>query len=40
MTELRMSAAAVQVPIVVEDQPEGVVDIVHWKAIDNKGTKG
>lgn len=39
-TKLRMSAAAVQVPIGVEDQLEGVVDLVRWKAIYNKGTKG
>jgi hypothetical protein len=36
----RGSAAAVQVPIGVEDQLEGVVDLVRWKAIYNKGTKG
>ncbi|KAH9985592.1 P-loop containing nucleoside triphosphate hydrolase protein, partial [Russula vinacea] len=39
-TKLRMSAAAVQVPIGVEDQLEGVVDLVRWKALYNKGTKG
>jgi peptide subunit release factor RF-3 len=39
-TKLRMPAAAVQVPIGVEDQLEGVVDLVRWKAIYNKGTKG
>ncbi|KAF8465437.1 elongation factor G mitochondrial [Russula ochroleuca] len=39
-TKLRMSAAAVQVPIGVEDQLEGVVDLVRWKAIYNKGMKG
>ena len=40
VTKLRMSAAAVQVPIGVEDQLEGVVDLVRWKALYNKGTKG
>ena len=35
-TQLRMPAAAVQVPIAIEDQLEGVVD---WKAVHNKGTK-
>jgi len=39
-TKLRMPAAAVQVPIGVEDHLEGVVDLVRWKAIYNKGTKG
>jgi elongation factor G len=35
-----MPAAAVQVPIGIEDQLEGVVDLVRWKAIYNKGVKG
>jgi elongation factor G len=35
-----MPAAAVQVPIGSEDQLEGVVDLVRWKAVYNKGTKG
>jgi len=39
-TKLRIPAAAVQVPIGVEDQLEGVVDLVRWKAVYNKGTKG
>jgi peptide subunit release factor RF-3 len=39
-TKLRIPAAAVQVPIGVEDQLEGVVDLVRWKAIYNKGMKG
>jgi elongation factor G len=38
--KLRIPAAAVQVPIGVEDQLEGVVDLVRWKAIYNKGAKG
>ncbi|KAI0247547.1 P-loop containing nucleoside triphosphate hydrolase protein [Lactifluus subvellereus] len=39
-TKLRIPAAAVQVPIGVEDELEGVVDLVRWKAIYNQGTKG
>ncbi|KAI0260605.1 elongation factor G, mitochondrial [Gloeopeniophorella convolvens] len=39
-TKLRIPAAAVQVPIGVEDQLEGVVDLVRWKAVYNKGIKG
>ncbi|KAF7797009.1 hypothetical protein EIP86_008201 [Pleurotus ostreatoroseus] len=39
-TKLRIAAAAVQVPIGVEDELRGVVDLVRWKAIYNEGTKG
>ncbi|KAF9547620.1 elongation factor G, mitochondrial, partial [Agrocybe pediades] len=39
-TKLRMPAAAVQVPIGVEDEFKGVVDLVNWKAIYNQGVKG
>ncbi|THU97868.1 elongation factor G, mitochondrial [Dendrothele bispora CBS 962.96] len=39
-TKLRMPAAAVHVPIGVEDQFRGVVDLVHWRAIYNQGNKG
>ena len=39
-TKLRMPAAAVQVPIGVEDELKGVVDLVRWKAIYNQGQKG
>ena len=39
-TKLRMPAAAVQIPIGVEDQLKGVVDLVQWKAIYNAGEKG
>ncbi|KAL0947939.1 hypothetical protein HGRIS_010570 [Hohenbuehelia grisea] len=39
-TKLRIAAAAVQVPIGVEDELKGVVDLVHWKAIYNEGYKG
>ncbi|KDQ22629.1 hypothetical protein PLEOSDRAFT_1079870 [Pleurotus ostreatus PC15] len=39
-TKLRIPAAAVQVPIGVEDEFKGVVDLVAWKAIYNQGVKG
>lgn len=39
-TKLRIPAAAVQVPIGVEDGLRGVVDLVRWKAIYNEGEKG
>lgn len=39
-TKLRISAAAVQVPIGSEDALRGVVDLVRMKAIYNQGTKG
>jgi translation elongation factor EF-G len=35
-----MPAAAVQIPIGVEDEFKGVVDIVRMKAIYNEGVKG
>lgn len=38
--KLRMTAAAVQVPIGTEDNFRGVVDLVRWKAIYNSGVKG
>ncbi|EEB87673.1 hypothetical protein MPER_14905, partial [Moniliophthora perniciosa FA553] len=38
--KLRIAAAAVQIPIGVEDQFRGVVDLVHWRAIYNEGPKG
>ncbi len=38
--KLKISAAAVQVPIGVEDGLRGVVDLVRWKAIYNEGEKG
>lgn len=38
--KLRIAAAAVQVPIGVEDDFRGVVDLVRWKAIYNSGVKG
>ncbi|KAF9475039.1 translation elongation factor G [Pholiota conissans] len=39
-TKLRIPAAAVHVPIGVEDEFKGVVDLVHWKAVYNEGVKG
>ncbi|KAF8995537.1 elongation factor G, mitochondrial [Cyathus striatus] len=39
-TKLRMPAAAVQVPIGVEEDFKGVVDLVWWRAIYNEGHKG
>ncbi|KAF8962881.1 elongation factor G, mitochondrial [Flammula alnicola] len=39
-SKLRIPAAAVHVPIGVEDNFKGVVDLVHWKAIYNEGVKG
>ncbi|KAI6008692.1 P-loop containing nucleoside triphosphate hydrolase protein [Pisolithus orientalis] len=39
-TKLKIAAAAVQVPIGVEDEFRGVVDLVRWKAVYNEGEKG
>jgi elongation factor G len=39
-SKLRISAAAVQVPIGAEDEFEGVVDLIRMKAIYNEGSKG
>ncbi|KAI5999739.1 elongation factor G mitochondrial [Pisolithus marmoratus] len=39
-TKLKIAAAAVQVPIGVEDELTGVVDLVRWKAVYNEGEKG
>lgn len=38
--KLRMPAALVQVPIGTESDFNGVVDLIRWKAIYNKGAKG
>ena len=38
--KLKIAAAAVQVPIGVEDELRGVVDLVRWKAVYNEGEKG
>src|ERR1700733_9381163 len=35
-----MPAAAVQIPIGVEDEFKGVVDLVYWRSIFNEGYKG
>ncbi|EPQ53135.1 elongation factor G, mitochondrial [Gloeophyllum trabeum ATCC 11539] len=39
-SKLRIAAAAVHVPIGVEDEFRGVVDLVRWKAVYNEGEKG
>ncbi|KAJ7443790.1 elongation factor G, mitochondrial [Mycena galericulata] len=39
-SKLRIPAAAVQVPIGVEDGFKGVVDLVYWRSIYNEGHKG
>ncbi|KAI0474861.1 mitochondrial elongation factor g 1-like protein [Xylaria cf. heliscus] len=39
-SKLKIPAAAIQVPIGVEDQFKGVIDLVHMKAIYNEGPKG
>ena len=38
--KLRLSAAAVQIQIGVEDEFRGVVDLVQWKAIIFSGDNG
>ncbi|KAF9074581.1 P-loop containing nucleoside triphosphate hydrolase protein [Rhodocollybia butyracea] len=39
-SKLRIPAAAVHIPIGVEDGFRGVVDLVHWRSIYNQGVKG
>ncbi|KAH8162207.1 hypothetical protein CIB48_g6029 [Xylaria polymorpha] len=39
-SKLKIPAAAIQVPIGVEDQFKGVIDLIHMKAIYNEGPKG
>ncbi|EPQ30014.1 uncharacterized protein PFL1_02687 [Pseudozyma flocculosa PF-1] len=39
-TKLKMPAAAVQLPMGAEDDFEGVIDLVRWKAVYNRGHKG
>ncbi|KAJ7132875.1 elongation factor G, mitochondrial [Mycena crocata] len=39
-SKLRIPAAAVQVPIGVEDGFKGVVDLVYWRSVYNEGQKG
>ncbi|ORX49145.1 translation elongation factor G [Hesseltinella vesiculosa] len=38
--KLKLTAAAVQIPIGAEDQFQGVVDLVRWKAYYNEGDSG
>jgi elongation factor G len=38
--KLKLSAAALQIPIGAEDQFQGVVDLVKWKAYYNEGERG
>ncbi|CAG8520443.1 5076_t:CDS:10 [Scutellospora calospora] len=38
--KLRITAAAVQIPIGLEDDLKGVVDLIKWKAIYNEGNRG
>ena len=38
--KLRIPASLVQVPIGVEDDLRGIVDLVRWKAVYNRGPKG
>ncbi|KAI8902758.1 P-loop containing nucleoside triphosphate hydrolase protein [Globomyces pollinis-pini] len=39
-SKLKLNAAALQIPIGIEDKLLGVVDLVHWKAYYNEGEKG
>ncbi|CAO1621314.1 unnamed protein product [Parajaminaea phylloscopi] len=39
-TKLRLTAAAVQIPIGAEEDFKGVVDLVRWKTVWNEGEKG
>ena len=39
-TKLKMPAAAVQLPMGAEEDFNGVIDLVRWKAIYNEGYKG
>jgi elongation factor G len=39
-TKLKIPAAAVQVPIGLEDQCKGVVDLIHMRAIYSEGPRG
>jgi elongation factor G len=39
-SKLRIPAAAVQIPIGIEDELRGVVDLVRWKSIYFEGDKG
>lgn len=39
-SKLRIPAAAVQVPIGLEEEFKGFVDLVYWRSIYNQGYKG
>jgi elongation factor G len=39
-TKLRVPAPAIQFPISVEDQLEGVFDLIRWNVVVKKGVKG
>ncbi|CAG8758168.1 9171_t:CDS:2, partial [Cetraspora pellucida] len=38
--KLKITAAAVQIPIGLEDDLKGVVDLIKWKAVYNEGNRG
>ncbi|CAG8725935.1 15923_t:CDS:10 [Gigaspora margarita] len=38
--KLKLTAAAVQIPIGLEDDLKGVIDLIKWKAIYNEGSRG
>lgn len=38
--KLKITAAAIQTPIGLEDNLKGVVDLVKWKAVYNEGNRG
>ncbi|KAG9305652.1 hypothetical protein G9A89_022574 [Geosiphon pyriformis] len=38
--KLRITAAAIQIPIGAEDDLKGLVDLIEWKAIYNDGNRG
>ncbi|CAG8506661.1 12694_t:CDS:10 [Ambispora leptoticha] len=38
--KLKIPAAALQIPIGVEDEFKGVVDLIRWKALYNEGNRG
>jgi len=38
--KLRIPAASLQIPIGSEDELEGMIDLVRWKAVYYRGNKG
>ncbi|CAG8739865.1 11141_t:CDS:2, partial [Dentiscutata heterogama] len=38
--KLKITAAAVQIPIGLEDDLKGVIDLIKWKAVYNEGSRG